>query len=223
MPTTTQPDSTAIVAGTHLVDSDGERAEILSIDHAGPQPTAMVRTEQGRTVRVATDMLQRSDDGSCRLAFSLALLEEEPVSDTPAADAMESDRIVIPVYEEQLQVDRRTIDTGSGVRVRKSVSQREEVVDVPLECDELEVVRIPVDRTLAAGEHAVARHEGDTLIVPVLEEVLVVEKRWRLKEEVRITRHRREAHAAHRVVLRSETVTAERFNENDSGLPDSNT
>jgi stress response protein YsnF len=34
------------------------------------------------------------------------------------------------------------------------------------------------------------RQEGDTWIIPVIEEVLVVEKRLVVKEEIRLTRHR---------------------------------
>ena len=53
------------------------------------------------------------------------------------------------------------------------------------------------------------RQEGDTLIVPVLEEVLVVEKRLLLKEEVRITRTRTEVHSPQAVTLRSEEAVIE--------------
>jgi stress response protein YsnF len=54
-------------------------------------------------------------------------------------------------------------------------------------------------------------------VVPVLEEVLVVQKQLRLKEEVRITRHRREAHAPQTIVLRSEEVEVERFDDSVKG------
>jgi stress response protein YsnF len=59
-----------------------------------------------------------------------------------------------------------------------------------------------------------AHSEEDTLIIPVLEEVLVVEKRLLLKEEVRITTRRVETHAPKRVVLRREEATVERSQEN---------
>jgi stress response protein YsnF len=46
----------------------------------------------------------------------------------------------------------------------------------------------------------------------VLEEVLVVEKRLLLKEEVRITKRRIETHMPQRVILRREEVAVERIN-----------
>jgi stress response protein YsnF len=60
------------------------------------------------------------------------------------------------------------------------------------------------------------RQEGDSTIVPVVEEVLVVERRLMLKEEVRITW----VHAAHRhqekVMLRHQEAVATRH-QDDSG------
>jgi stress response protein YsnF len=54
------------------------------------------------------------------------------------------------------------------------------------------------------------REEGDVLIVPILEEIMVVEKRLVLKEELRIrrTRSTRPERQTHR--LRRETVAVER-------------
>jgi stress response protein YsnF len=49
------------------------------------------------------------------------------------------------------------------------------------------------------------------MIIPVLEEVLVVEKRLMLREEVRITRRRSEVHETQEVMLRSESVSVERL------------
>ena len=51
---------------------------------------------------------------------------------------------------------------------------------------------------------------GTALVVPVFEGVRVLEKRVRLKEEVRITRRQR-------VSLRSEEVSVERFDDKTPG------
>jgi hypothetical protein len=55
------------------------------------------------------------------------------------------------------------------------------------------------------------RYEGDTMIIPVLEEVLVVEKRLMLQEEIRVTRHRSAVRTPQRVTLRSEQARVERI------------
>jgi hypothetical protein len=60
------------------------------------------------------------------------------------------------------------------------------------------------------------RQEGDVTIVPVLTEIIVTEKRTVLKEELRITRVRRQSKEPQRVVLRSEKVSAEKFDENQA-------
>jgi stress response protein YsnF len=81
----------------------------------------------------------------------------------------------------------------------------------------VEVRHVPVDRIVALEEAPANRYEGDTLIVPVLEEVLVVERRVRIKEELHITRIRREEQYREEVTLKAEQVRVERFDE--SGTP----
>ena len=123
------------------------------------------------------------------------------------------DSVIIPVLEENLDVGVRRVDTGRGVRVRTTVTQREEPLDVLLQVDEVEVLRVPVDRIVAADQAPASRQEGNTLVVPILEEILVVEKRVRIKEEVRITRRSREQHHVASVPLKSEHVSIERIEE----------
>lgn len=121
--------------------------------------------------------------------------------------------IVLPVMREELHVGVRQVDTGSGVRIHKTVSEQPHHIDQALLRDAVEVKRVPIDRIVALSEAPVARQEGDTLIVPVLEEILVVEKRLRIKEEVHITRTARQEQYADTVVLRTENVSVERFGD----------
>lgn len=123
----------------------------------------------------------------------------------------------VPVIAEQLAVGTRTVDTGRGVRVHKTVVEQPVTIDERLARDEVEVRHVAVDRIVALEEAPANRYEGDTLIVPILEEVLVVERRLRIKEELHITRVRREEHHQEEVVLKAEQVRVERFDE--SGTP----
>jgi uncharacterized protein (TIGR02271 family) len=123
------------------------------------------------------------------------------------------ERTVVPVLEEELDVRRRRVETGGGVRVEKTVDEYEACVDEPLTKEEVEVERVALG--LAVEGPVAVRYEGDTMIVPILEEVLVVEKRLVLKEEIRITRRRRELHAPQRVTLRREHATVERIGDTD--------
>jgi len=123
----------------------------------------------------------------------------------------------IPVVAEQLAVGTRSVDTGRGVRVHKTVVEQPVTIDERLGRDEVEVRHVAVDRIVALEEAPTTRHDGDTLVVPILEEVLVVERRIRIKEELHITRIRREDHHQQEVVLKAEQVSVERFDE--SGNP----
>jgi uncharacterized protein (TIGR02271 family) len=111
-------------------------------------------------------------------------------------------------------VEKRKIDTGRGVRITKRVIEREEIVDEPLEHEELVVERVAINQIVDAKDLPSVRQEGDVTIIPVLEETIVIEKRILLREEMRVRRVRREVHEPQRVVLRGETVTTEDFDEN---------
>ena len=128
-------------------------------------------------------------------------------------DQVTQEAFRVPVIAEQLAVGTRTVDTGRGVRVHKTVVEQPVTIDERLARDEVEVRHVAVDRIVALEEAPANRYEGDTLIVPVLEEVLVVERRVRIKEELHITRIRREEHHQEEVVLKAEQVSVERFDE----------
>ena len=118
-----------------------------------------------------------------------------------------ADEAVVPVVEETAAVRKERVATET-VRLRKRVREEEEVLDVPVQTEAIEVERVPVGRWLDAP--AEVRREGDTTVYPVVEEVLVVEKRLRLVEEVRVTRRQETRRVRERVALRREEVLVER-------------
>jgi len=122
--------------------------------------------------------------------------------------------IRIPVVQEELRVGRRTVETGRGVRLHKTVTEEALRIEEALMRQELDIERVPVDAWVD-GALPERRQEGETLVIPVLEEVLVVQKRVRLKEEIRITARARQQPASEQVVLREEHLSVERFNEAD--------
>jgi len=121
--------------------------------------------------------------------------------------------MVIPVIHEEIEVSKRKVETGAGVRINKSAHEEERTVDLPLVEERVEVERVPIDK--AVDGPVAVRHVGDTIIVPVVEEVLVVQKQLRLVEELHIRKTRTEKHAPQTVVLRKEEATVERL-EGDS-------
>jgi len=126
-----------------------------------------------------------------------------------AREKTDQEAIVIPVVQEELTVDKRTVPSGRGVRVTKTVSERAVVLDEPLLHDEVQIERTPIGREVSGANLPGIRREGDTLIVPVLEEVPVLAKRIMLVEEIRITRCRREVSNPQRLVLKTEHVSVE--------------
>lgn len=200
-----------IKAGMHLHDEHAVQAEIIAVDSGGTEEVAVVRLPDGRQLAFPVSLLQVNGKGIVFPGSFSSLYEEDSAS---ASEMASSDREhVIPVMQEELQAGKRLVDTGRGVRLSKRVEEHEETVDLPLAQDELVVERVARDKLLEEGDTPGMREEGDTLIVPVLEEVLLVQKRWRLKEEIRITRRRVEGHSPQTVVLRSEQVSVERFDD----------
>lgn len=118
------------------------------------------------------------------------------------------ERVVIPSIREEAEVHTRAVETGR-VHIAKQVVEREEIVSVPVASEHVRVERVPIGRTVDAMPQV--RLEGDTTIIPVVEEVVVVERRLLLKEEIRVTRERAVSPSPpQRVTLRSESVRVER-------------
>lgn len=119
--------------------------------------------------------------------------------------ATSPDRLTIS--EEQLRVEKRLVTTGK-VRIRTFVDAVEDTVRTTLEEEQVEVTRVPIDRVV---DQAPAVHTKDGVtIVPVLEEVLFVEKRLLLKEELHIRRRVAADTVEVPVTLRKERVSIER-------------
>lgn len=74
--------------------------------------------------------------------------------------------------------------TTGKVRVRTVVDVVEEFAKASLDEETVEITRVPIDRVVDRAPDI--RTEADVTIVPILEEVLVVEKRLVLKEELHI-------------------------------------
>ncbi|WP_174292541.1 YsnF/AvaK domain-containing protein [Sphingomonas bacterium] len=91
----------------------------------------------------------------------------------------------IPLYEEQIDIAKVEAVTDR-LHVTMHVDERAVLVEDTVERGELTIERIAVDRAVIHAPEP--RQEGDTLIVSVVEERLVVEKRLFVIEELRVTR-----------------------------------
>ncbi len=143
-------------------------------------------------------------DASQRRANSgIPAIHEDSAMTTDA----EPKRVVIPVVQEMVEIEKHARRTGT-VHVRRRVHEEVEEIDTPLVSEEIVVERVPVGRWIDAP--VAERQEGDTTVIPVIEEVAVVVKRLRLVEEVRVTRRRTTHHVRDRVNVRRTEVEVER-------------
>ena len=116
------------------------------------------------------------------------------------------DERTISLHEEQVAVTKVEAITDY-LRVSTHVDEREILVEDVVERGGLTIERIVVDRAVTQAPEP--RQEGDTLIVAVVEERLVVEKRLFVVEELRITRTSTTEHVAIPATVRSMRATVE--------------
>ena len=118
--------------------------------------------------------------------------------------------IVIPVAEETITISKRQVEVEQ-VRVSLTTDVEQMVAREMLRGRRVEVERVAVGRTLAEGETPPqTREDGDTLIIPVVEEVAVVVKRLVLREEVRLRFIQTEVPFEQEVDVRRQRATVER-------------
>jgi uncharacterized protein (TIGR02271 family) len=140
----------------------------------------------------------------------MPIFPRSPTFDAPADAVVRSganDTITLPVVQEEFDVGKRVVDTGR-VRVSTRTTEHEELVQMPVEREDVIVERVAVGRAVDAPLDV--RVEGDVTIVPVHEEVIVVQRQLMLKEELHIRRRVTTAEATQAVVLRRQDVHVER-------------
>jgi uncharacterized protein (TIGR02271 family) len=119
----------------------------------------------------------------------------------------DSPEISIPLVQEHAKVDKRVVETAR-VRIRSFVDEELVHVAEDLERDDVTIERVSVNQEVTQAP--APREEDGVLIVPILEEVVVVEKRLMLKEELRVRRNRKREHVEESVRLRSTRAEVER-------------
>ncbi len=116
----------------------------------------------------------------------------------------------LPVFEEVATVSTRDVVTGR-LRVSTHTDTVTEMARSVLDGEDVDVTRVPVGTPVDAAPPV--RTEGDVTIIPVLEEVLVVEKRLVLKEEVHVRRRATRDVIETPVTLRRQRVVVERTDD----------
>jgi hypothetical protein len=173
-------------------------------------PEKKIRLEDGREITVPSEMLEAQRDGSFYLHSPIGAARPEASNTTnkvPSKNVNDAayDRARQPPMPQETPMGR---PEQAGTEPPPSMAANPESVQVPpgepLFREDCEIERVTVRRLL--DRPAETRQEGDTLIVPLMEEVWVVEKRLLLREELRITRRKNQVADSHTRALRREDL-----------------
>lgn len=124
-------------------------------------------------------------------------------------------KMTIPVIEEQVHIDKKMVESGS-VRITKVVSEQQVPVEIPLMHEQHDIKRVPVNQYVEAPPPPI-RYEGDTMIIPVVREVLTVQKRLLVVEELHVTKTQVQTQETQHITLRKEEVRVERNSPEQPG------
>ena len=113
----------------------------------------------------------------------------------------------ISVIEEKLSIEKRLVFDGR-VEVRSHTDNVKKQLKASISRERVDVQRVPFDVVVDVAPQV--RVEGDLMIVPVLEERLVVVKRLFLVEEIHIRKTTSSETERVDAVLRKQRVTVER-------------
>lgn len=125
----------------------------------------------------------------------------------PVEENNRNTRDVIPVLEESLAIGKEVVETGKVI-ISKKVVEEDITVNIPVVHEEVTVDKIAVNEYVDTAPEI--RYDGDTMIVPIVKEVLVVEKRLMLTEELHITKNKKEVTEELVEKVRKEEVTVSR-------------
>jgi uncharacterized protein (TIGR02271 family) len=204
-----------------VIDQNGVRGT-LDLTVIPPQGSesrlVLIRFDDGRSAFIDGNAFVQNEQGGYSYPASFAALTTNEQTDSTNANwtnaqsanahSTNVEKIIVPILAEELKIARQKVVTG-GVRVHKTVQERTETVDQPIFQENIEVQRVPINQFVE--EPPQVRYEGDVMVIPLLEETLVVEKRLVLREEVRIVKRSKTVNHPQEVVVRREEATLERI------------
>lgn len=151
--------------------------------------------------------------GDARSLMTVDYKKNPPHEDVEGHSVTRSD--TLPLLSEEIAVSKEKVETGR-VRVATRTRERDAMIDEDLAREHVQIDTVPIGSRIDAMP--TVRQEGDTTIIPIVEEVLAVERRLVLKEEVRVRRVREMEHHKETVKLRyQEAVVTRHPGNTDSG------
>ncbi|MGI8849464.1 MAG: YsnF/AvaK domain-containing protein [Pyrinomonadaceae bacterium] len=133
----------------------------------------------------------------------------------PVNSAQTETNTVLPIIQEEAVITKRVVETGK-VTISKKISEHEEIVDVPLFQEKVDVERVPINQVVQ--ERPAVRQDGETMIIPVVQEQVFYQKRLMLVEELHVRKQVVETHQPQKITLVKEEVEIKRSAENDNSV-----
>lgn len=122
----------------------------------------------------------------------------------------------IPLLEEDLEVAKQIVD-GDRLTVETSVDERIEWARETVINEKVSIERVPIGR--AVTDPPRIREEDNVTIIPIVREVLRVEKQLILVEELHVTRQQSAQKVEEPVSLRSMRAKITRTSNDENGNP----
>jgi hypothetical protein len=172
--------------GFPLVTSSGRKGRVFRASRFLDRSNVnKVELEDGTETSVLATDLKVQPDGT--------FLLEDKAMDGASEPARETAPAPPPV---------RPADPAPTTRIERTAPGGDVLFNEPLFSEDVHIERVPVNRIISGP--AQTRQEGDTTIIPVVEEVITIQKRILLREEVRITRKRSEIREPRRIRMDGE-------------------
>jgi uncharacterized protein (TIGR02271 family) len=149
-----------------------------------------------------------SRKSAARIETIMTPEKQDPTPEKTQEETKDNDQVVVPLHAEEVSVGKNRVVTGQ-VKVGTITRESEQLVEEMLEQEHVEVERTAVGKQVDKAPPV--REEGDTMVIPILEEIVVVERRLLLKEEVRIRRTREKQPYQERVVVRKQEAVITRL------------
>ena len=119
----------------------------------------------------------------------------------------QAQEIVIPVVEETVVVDKEVFESEK-IFIRKTIKTENVNINIPLINDVCEIHYVPSDKVF--DSYPLSRQVGDTMIIPIVKEILVIKKKYQMTQEIHVTKIKTSTPFLQQIELKKEQVKVER-------------
>ena len=166
-----------------------------------PGQPVSVRLDSGERLRLAPDLIGPAPDGGLVARVAFADATQVAASGTYSGETFQEIQERLSVSRVLREVERARVSVRTGTT--------EETITEDAWREAVEVRRVAVNEVVHEVEGV--QTDGNETVIPIYEEIVVVERRLVLRERLHVTLRREETRIPQRVVLRHQFVEVERL------------